>query len=221
MKDQLIFKFPSVINHLKQDFFISSSNSEAFNIIQSCPKWIKKTANIFGPTGSGKSHLVSIFEKKISSIKISGHNISDDIFLKLKLKEALIIEDLNEKFPENILYSLFNVSEQDNKFILMTSTKSIVSLNFKLPDLISRVKNCSIIEIKLPEDDLIDVILTKNFSDRQIAVNKKYIHYITKRIDRSYEKIFQFISILDEYSLKKGKSFSFKVIKEALDISKG
>ena len=72
------------------------------------------------------------------------------------------------------------------------------------------------IGIKLPSDDLISVILAKNFSDKQIKVEKKYIDYIIKRIDRSYEKISQFISILDKYSLKKGSPFSLKLIKEVL-----
>ena len=63
---------------------------------------------------------------------------------------------------------------------------------------------------------MISVILAKNFSDKQIKVEKKHIDYIVKRIDRSYEKISQFVLTLDQYSLKKGGSFSFKLIKEVL-----
>ena len=100
--------------------------------------------------------------------------------------------------------------------VLITSKKPINSYNFKLPDLISRVNSSLIIGINLPSDDLISVILTKNFSDKQIKVEKKHIDYIIKRIDRSYEKISQFILILDKYSLKKGSPFGLKLIKEVL-----
>jgi chromosomal replication initiation ATPase DnaA len=72
------------------------------------------------------------------------------------------------------------------------------------------------IGINLPSDDLISVILAKNFSDKQIKVEKKHIDYIIKRIDRSYEKISQFISILDKHSLKKNNPFNLKLIKEVL-----
>ena len=72
------------------------------------------------------------------------------------------------------------------------------------------------IRIKLPSDELISVILAKNFSDKQITVEKKHIDYIIKRIDRSYEKISQFISILDRYSLKKASPLNLKLIKEVL-----
>ena len=87
---------------------------------------------------------------------------------------------------------------------------------FKLKDLSSRVKSSLTIGINLPTDDLISVIIAKNFSDKQIKVEKKHIDYIIKRIDRSYEKISQFILTLDKYSLKKGTPFSLKLIKEVL-----
>ena len=99
--------------------------------------------------------------------------------------------------------------------VTMLTTLSL-GYKFKLPDLKSRVSSCVSIGIKLPSDDLISVIIAKNFSDKQIIVKKKHIDYIIKRIDRSYEKISQFVSIFDKYSLKKGSSFDLKLIKDVL-----
>ena len=216
MNDQLILKFPSHQAYKKEDFYVSPSNQEAYDFINSWPKWIKRIINIFGPSGSGKSHLASILKSKTSCLQIDSNELNEKTFLKFKAKEALIIENLDEKISENLLFSLWNVALQDNKYFLTTSTKSIYAYNFKLPDLKSRVNSCLSIGIKLPSDDLISVILTKNFSDKQIKVEKKHIDYIIKRIDRSYEKISLFISVLDKYSLKKGSPFSLKLIKEVL-----
>jgi len=216
MNDQLLLKFPSRKAYSKEDFYVSSSNNEAFKLIESWPKWIKKAVNIFGPAGSGKTHLASILKNKTSLITIESDKLDDEIFFKFKLKEVLIIENLNENISENILFSLYNVSLQDNKYLLITSKKPINKLNFKLPDLRSRLNSTTIIGIDLPNDELISVILSKNFSDRQIEVEKKHIDYIIKRIDRSYEKISQFISTIDKYSLKKSSPFSLKLIKEVL-----
>ena len=105
---------------------------------------------------------------------------------------------------------------QDNKYLLITSKQPINLYKFKLKDLVSRISGCMVIGINLPTDDLISVILAKNFSDKQINVEKKHIDYILKRIDRSYEKISQFILTLDKYSLKKGSPFGLKLIKEVL-----
>ena len=216
MSDQLILKFPSHQAYKKEDFYVSPSNQEAYDFIDSWPKWIKRTVNIFGPSSSGKSHLASILKSKTSYLQIESKNLSDEIFIKLKIKEALIIENLDEKVSEKLLYSLWNTILQDNKYLLITSKKPISSFKFKLRDLMSRVTSSLIIGINLPSDDLISVILAKNFSDKQIKVEKKHIDYIIKRIDRSYEKISQFILTLDKYSLKKGTPFTLKLIKEVL-----
>ena len=218
MTDQLLLKFPSRKGYSKEDFYVSSSNNEAFKLIESWPKWIKKAVNIFGPAGSGKTHLTSILKNKTSLITIESDKLDDEIFFKFKLKEVLIIENLNENISENLLFSLYNVSLQDNKYLLITSKKPINKLNFKLVDLRSRLNSTTIIGIDLPSDELISVILSKNFSDRQIEVEKKHIDYIIKRIDRSYEKISQFISTIDKYSLKKSSPFSLKLIKEVLNM---
>ena len=216
MNDQLILKFPAQQAYKKEDFYVSSGNQEAYDLINSWPNWIKRIINIFGPPGSGKSHLASILKTKTSCLQINSSEINNKIFTKFKTKEALIIENLDEKISEKLLFSLWNIALQDNKYFLITSNKPINSYKFKLNDLISRVNSCMVIGIKLPSDDLISVILAKNFSDKQIKVEKKHIDYIIKRIDRSYEKISQFILVLDKYSLKKGSPFNLKLIKEVL-----
>ena len=216
MNDQLILKFPSHQAYKKEDFYVSPGNQEAYDFINSWPGWIKKIVNIFGPSGSGKSHLASILKNKTSYLQINSNELNEKIFTRYKTKEALIIENLDEKISEKLLFALWNVAMQDNKYLMITSKKPISSYKFKLKDLTSRVKSSLIIGIKLPSDDLISVIIAKSFSDKQIKVEKKHIDYIIKRIDRSYEKISQFISILDKYSLKKGNPFSLKLIKEVL-----
>ena len=218
MTNQLILKFPKKKAYFKEDFYVSESNQEAYDFIMSWPKWIKKIVNIYGPSGSGKTHLASLLKNKTTVLVRKSHQLEDEIFFEFKTKEVLIIENLKNKISEEILYSLWNAAAQDNKFLLITSTKPINQYKFKLNDLKSRINDIITIGINLPNDDLISVILTKNFSDRQIKVKKKHIDYIIKRIDRSYEKISQFVTTLDKYSLKKGSSFSLKLIKEVLNM---
>jgi chromosomal replication initiation ATPase DnaA len=216
MNDQLILKFPSQQAYKREDFYVSPSNQEAYDFINSWPRWIKRIVNIFGPSGSGKSHLASILKNKTSCLQINSNELNEKIFIRYKTKETLIIENLDKKISEKLLFSLWNIALQDNKYLITTSKKPISSYKFKLKDLESRVKSSLIVGINLPNDDLISVILAKNFSDKQIKVEKKHIDYIIKRIDRSYEKISQFIFTLDKYSLKKGSPFSLKLIKEVL-----
>ena len=216
MNKQLILDFPTTKNYLKEDFYVSPSNNEAFKTIESWPKWLKRAVNIYGPSGSGKSHLVSIFANKTISLTIKYSELSETIFERFKSKEVLIIEDFVNRDKEELLYSLYDNVEKFNKYLLFTSKNPINSMKFLLPDLQSRISSCNIVEIKLPDDNLIEAILSKNLSDRQIALDKKYMKYTIKRIDRSYENLSKFIYILDKFTLKSGKSITFKVIKEVL-----
>ena len=216
MSDQLILKFPEHRAYKKEDFYVSPSNQEAYDFINNWPKWVKRIVNIFGPSGSGKSHLSSILKTKTKCLEILGNELNENIIFEFKTKEVLIIENFNEKISEELLFSLWNIALQDNKYFLINSIKPISSYKFKLPDLTSRIKSSLNIGIKLPSDDLISAIIAKNFSDKQIMVEEKHIDYIIKRIDRSYEKISQFILTLDRYSLKKGSPFGLKLIKEVL-----
>ena len=217
MNKQLVLDFPIIKNYLEQDFYVSSSNHEAFKTLDSWPKWIKRTVNIYGPSGSGKSHLSSIFSKKTISLKVKYSEFSEKTFENFKAKEVLIIEDfINDGKKEELLYSLHDNVDRFNKYLLFTSVAPMNSMKFKLPDLKSRISSCNIIEIKLPDDNLVEAILSKRLSDRQIIIDKKYMKYAIKRIERSYENLSKFIHMLDKLSLKSGKSINFKVIREVL-----
>ena len=127
MNNQLILKFPAHQAYKKEDFYVSPSNQEAYDFINSWPKWIKRIINIFGPPGSGKSHLTSILKSKTSCLQINSDELNEKIFLKFKTKEALIIENLDDSASENLLFSLWNIALQDNKYLMITSKKSISS----------------------------------------------------------------------------------------------
>ena len=146
-----------------------------------------------------------------------GHSdINEDVFKKIKLIESIVIDDFENIKNENLLYSLFNLIYQDNKYLLILSNRTISKMNYSLDDLNSRAKNCIFAQIENPDDDLIFAIIVKSFSDRQIKLEKKLLEFIIKRIDRSYGKIYEFIYKVDELSLKKKKPINLKTIREIL-----
>jgi len=214
--NQLILKFDYEQNFKDQDFYVSKSNKYSFKLLNNWPKWEKNFVNLIGEKFSGKSHLVSIFLKKFNGIKIEASDLSNQYLKDIKVYENIVIENLNEDIDENLFFTLLNIVDQDNKFLLVTSKKQIVDLSFKLEDLNSRSKNFLLSNIEKPEDDLMYALILKNLSDRQIFIDKKLIDFIIKRIDRSYGKIFDFIYKIDQISLKRKKPIDFKIIKEAL-----
>ena len=214
--NQLLLDFDYKTNFNEHDFYLSKSNSNAFNLINRWPDWEKKILNISGEKFSGKSHLANIFMIKSKAFLVKGNEIDNSIFKSIKLHESIIIDDFEECNEEEILYSIFNLIDQDSKYLLINSLKPINEIKFRLPDLTSRSKNCLYAVIENPDDELLFAIILKNFSDRQIKIEKKIINFIISRIDRSYRKIDEFIYKVDELSLKKKKPINLKTIKEIL-----
>ena len=212
--DQKLLDFGISESFDENDYYVSKSNYFAKNILESWPQWEKKIVNLTGEKYSGKTHLSTIFKIKSNALYLLSKNIDNSTLKKIKLSNSIIIEDIDDTFDEKLLYSIFNLVEQDNKYLLISSNKPIDTLSFSLPDLVSRLKNCIIANIEQPDDDLIYAIILKSFSDRQIKLDNKIVDYIIKRIARSYSKMHEFIYKIDELSLKKRKSINFKIIKE-------
>ena len=216
--DQLLLNFNFSKNYKKDDFFVSKSNFFAFNLIDIWPKWEKNILNICGEKYSGKTHLSEIFLNKnkgkiLNSVKFN-FNESDN----LRVHQNIILEDFNEDIDEETIFSLINFVDQNNKYLVINSLKPINEMNFNLKDLKSRAKNSLVAKIEHPDDELIKVLLAKNFSDKQIKIDNKLIEFTVKRITRSYGKIFEFIYKIDEISLKMKKSIDLKTVKKILKV---
>jgi len=214
--NQQIIKFDYDQNFKDDDFYVSKSNQHIFNFLNLWPTWEKKFINISGDNFSGKTHLINIFLKKFKGIKIEANLLNNQNLKEIKIYENIVLENINQDIDENLIYTLFNIIDQDNKYLILTSVEPIVNISFKLNDLKSRFKNFLLFNIEKPDDELMFALILKNLSDRQISLDKKLINYIIKRIERSYSNIFDFIYKIDEISLKKKRSIDFKIIKEAL-----
>tara|TARA_B100001029_G_C14983937_1_gene407772 strand:- start:217 stop:879 length:663 start_codon:yes stop_codon:yes gene_type:complete len=216
MTEQLIFNFPFKKSYLSQDFYVSENNINAYKLIESWPNWTSRLVNIFGPKGCGKTHLINILENKIDSTLIEGSKVDSKVLLKYKVKECLIIDDFNNEIDEKLFYTIINMGLQDNKYLIISSLNPIKSFKVNLKDLSSRFTSFVEVGIDSPTDDLLRVILTKNFSDKQIKITKKNVEFILKNIDRSFEKVNLFTNLIDNLSLTKAKPINLTLIKKVL-----
>ena len=157
------------------------------------------------------------FRKKIKRAKILDVNdVNDQTIGNLENLDCLIIDNYRNTIDEKILYSILNQSKQLDKYVVINSEISIKEHKFKLVDLKSRLNSFINIGIDLPTDDLLEVIISKSFSDKQIDINPKISNYIIKNVERSYEKMFKFLKDIDELSLASGKSININLIKKVL-----
>ena len=217
LMSQLVFKFPFKTKYYEQDYYVSSNNFSAYRLIESWPNWPDKCVNIFGPKGCGKTHLSNIFIKKIKTYYVEAGDLKDiDIIKNIENKECLIIDDYKNNIKENEFYSILNFLRQANKYVVINSIFPIKDEKIKLNDLKSRLNSFIDVGIELHTDELLRVIISKYFSDKQIDITPKISEYIIKNIERSYEKVFKFIKEIDDLSLSSGKSININLIKKVL-----
>tara|TARA_B100000989_G_scaffold295439_1_gene276544 strand:- start:1970 stop:2626 length:657 start_codon:yes stop_codon:yes gene_type:complete len=216
--DQLTFKFPFSKKYFEQDFFVSSNNFSAYKLVEGWPTWPGKWLNIFGSSGSGKTHLAKILEKKINKIKlIDAKHINSQTIYELNNLDCLIIDSFSNNIDEKLFYSILNQSKQLENYVLINSVQSIKNFKFHLKDVKSRINSFVYIGIDLPTDDLLRVIISKTLSDKQISINPKITDFVINNVERSYEKMFKFLKDVDELSLSTGKSININLIKKVLN----
>ncbi len=214
---QLVFKFPFKTKYYEQDYYVSSNNFSAYRLIESWPNWPDKWVNIYGPKGCGKTHLSNILKKKISIVEIfDAKKIDEEKISKFEKLDCLIIDNYENNIDEIFFYSILNHFKQFDTYVVVNSLLPIKNMKLELKDLKSRAESFVSLGIELPTDDLLRVIISKSFSDKQIDISPKISEYIIKNIERSYEKVFKFIKEIDDSSLSSGKSININLIKKVL-----
>ena len=217
LMSQLTFKFPFKTKYYEQDFYVSSNNFSAYKLIESWPSWPSKWLNIFGATGSGKTHLSKILEKKIDKIKIIDANeINNESVVEINNLKCVIIDNFKNNIDEKLFYSFLNQTKQLDNYVVINSIEPLNHSNFNLEDLKSRIRSFVLIGIELPTDDLLKVIISKTFSDKQINLSPKISEYIIKNVERSYEKMFKLLKDIDELSLTSGKQININLVKKVI-----
>ncbi len=209
MNKQKVFDFNFNKNEKKINFYINSTNIDAYNgVIYS------NNINKFlvGPNKSGKSYLANMWLKKNNAI-IFNNNFD---FL-INNKSNILIENINSSFDEEKLFHILNHSKLYNLNILITSSYEINDIKFLLKDLISRLKIFNHLKIHQPDDDMLINLMTKFFIEKQFIINSYEIfQYILNQTNRSYENILNIVTKLDTLSLEKKRQLTIPLIKEIL-----
>lgn len=200
-----------------ENFFISSSNSEAITWIRQWPRWRSRALIINGPAFSGKTHIAHLWrsESKACFAEIN-HLIFEDLSRYVEANPFLIIEDIGPQCDETKLLHLYNLIQEHEGYILFTTNTPPSEWNIKLSDLDSRLKAIPLVNIHEPDDELLKALMIKRFSDCQLRVPDRVVSYLTKHMERSYEAVEILCSSLDRQSLEQKRSLTLPFAREVL-----
>ena len=211
----------------KDDFLVSSSNKEAYKLVNSWPEWRSRKIIIFGDSGTGKTHLSKIWQKNTSAIILNLNQLKKIKFESFfKKKNIFIIENISDFFDkinnkeknnlEKQLLHFYNLIEEKKGYLLLTSLIAPKLWKISLPDLKSRILSSIAVKIKKPNDQLLSSVLIKLFVDKQILIDKKIIKFIVYRSERSFANLENIVNKIDKQSLITKKKINISFVKKLI-----
>lgn len=218
VNQQLLLDLRSFPSMGRNDYYVSNINKEAVTWLDIWPHWPSLGFVVCGPSGSGKSHLANVLETLSKGKIIDAKNISDININDLSEKKCLIIEDIEKYKSEKALFHIYNLLMEKKNNLMITSNITMSEINFKLPDLKSRLVSLPQVNIGLPDDNLLKNILIKQFLDKGVLVDLEVIDYVIKRMDRSFEAIKKLVSKIDFEALEKSKRITIPFIKQIIKL---
>ena len=210
MSEQNYFNYNLDEKKDSSNFFINHTNKQAHVVINN--NQIIKNIYINAPNKSGKSHLLNIWKKNNNAI-LYNYNLPNI----LNEKKNVAIDNLFENIEEEDIFHIINHCKNENLKILVTSDLNIEEHKFKLKDLKSRLKTFYHVSILKPDDEMLKILLTKLLHEKQFIIkNPEIFEFLNKRIERSYQSIYNVVDKLDKFSLQKKRQLTIPLIKEIL-----
>ncbi|MGB7432885.1 MAG: DnaA/Hda family protein [Ahrensia sp.] len=213
--EQFTFDLPLEQRFDRDSLLVGQANKAAVLLLDSWPQWPSPYALLAGPTGSGKSHIAHAWKARAQALALPVNGL--DIDLAQPATHVLIDDIAPGLFDETHLFHVMNWVRQNGKTLLMTSTSWPGSWQVQTPDLLSRLRAATTIEIHEPDDLLLRSIFIKLFTDRQLLVDAGVADYLVLRVERSLRSAIVIVDALDRLSLARQSRITKRLAGEVLE----
>ena len=214
--EQLPLAFPYDTATGRDDLLVSERLDAAVSIIDHWPHWPSPLVVLAGPVGSGKSHLAAIWRARSGAKDIQPKAGSGAA--KLAADGPVLFEDAERQgFDDTELFHVINSVRENGHSLLITSRLWPMSWPVTLPDLRSRLKAATVVEIGEPDEDLLAQVIVKLFADRQLYIDDKLVGYIVTRMERSLGAAQTIVERLDRLALARGTRITRQLAAEVLN----
>jgi chromosomal replication initiation ATPase DnaA len=204
---------------LKRETFISAPcNEAALAFVQRWPDWPHKAAALYGPQGSGKSHLAAIWAGISNACIISAHKLTPEAVELPNSPAAFVVEDVDREAPNTGRDSaLLSLSDRPGAWLLLTGRAPPSEWPVAVADLKSRLNSLIALPVWAPDDSLLGDLVRKHFADRQLEVPEAVIRRIITHVERTPAAVAAFVADADAKALAEKRAITSRLIVELLD----
>jgi len=197
----------------RTDFIVGPGNSAAVTYIDSWPAWQGPAVAIYGPPGSGKSHLAGVWAERAQAVTLEAAALRE---ADLAGHAPLAIENVDiAPLPREAEAALFAFLERGQN-MLLTGRERPTEWPALLPDLKSRFRALLAFPIWSPDDELLAGLARKLFADRQLTVPDPVIAHMIRSLERAPSAIRDFVARADAAALAAKRPVTLGLIKELL-----
>src|SRR5690242_16743352 len=91
---QLPFSFDRAPpSYAREDFTVGTTNERALAFIETWPTWPSRSGALWGPEGSGKTHLAHIWARSVGAVALDPRVFSQATLTALNAGERWLIDD--------------------------------------------------------------------------------------------------------------------------------
>ena len=210
MNEQFYFDFETESSLDINSFFVNKTNNDAFSLLTN--RNFNGNIILVGPSKSGKSHLSNIWLNNNAGIL---YNNNFDFIINNN--KNVLIDNLFNKIDEEKIFHIINHCSNNNLNLLITTKNDLFEYKFKLPDLLSRLRIFNYVSIKNPDDEILVNVLTKLLTEKQFIIkNKDIFEFLLKRVNRTYEDVYNLVNKMNKLSLEKKRQLTIPTIKELI-----
>lgn len=221
--EQLPLSLSHPTDFYSDDLVVTKSNKSAYELIERWPDWPMPVAVLVGPDGSGKTHFASVWADISKAEKIEPGQL-DQAITFIEKGIPVLVEDMDGvDLNEVVFFHLIN-SVKERRVInpkttlLITARKGPSNWNVKLDDLASRLRSVTLATLEQPDDELLNAVAFKLFSDRQITVDPSVVEFLVSRSERSLFALGKTIDQIDRLALQRKSKITKALVSEALAV---
>ncbi len=199
----------------REDFIAAPCNSQALTFIDAYPDWPSPAAVLYGPAGSGKTHLARVWATRADAVVIEASQLDGSALATLPPHQAVVVENLDQAESGRHEPALFALLERGDA-LLLTASAPPTAWKAQLPDLASRYRALLAFPLWAPDDALLRALAIKLLADRQLSVPAKVVDHMVSGLERSPGAIRDFITLLDERALSQKRAVNLGLLRDLM-----
>jgi chromosomal replication initiator protein len=230
---QLIFDFPVVPRFTFENFVVCGGNNTAFRFAQKMAgDGTENLLYVYGPDGSGKTHLLTALSNQIDGRYFSFRDIgtlypggsfpeeASRLADHFDGAAALVLDDLH-MMPDNQdlrveVWELFNAYYISGRKIALAGLTAPKELPHLDGHLTSRLLWGLVARMDVSDDESRRMILKKLAEDRHMALPDEVIEQMLLRVRRDIPSLVYALETINRYAIATKRKITLRLAKEAL-----